>query len=114
MSKTQTPALIPNPSRLSRATARPNIGILLRGPKVPKRSCAALADELAEAGFDDIRPPIQRCSNTSRADGSRLSKLAQRAQLTKQSMGYLVDYLEGRGYVERRPDPPTGERVLSS
>jgi DNA-binding MarR family transcriptional regulator len=30
--------------------------------------------------------------------------------MTKQSMGYLVDYLEQRGYLERRPDP-TDRRV---
>jgi DNA-binding MarR family transcriptional regulator len=44
------------------------------------------------------------------ADGSRLTDLAERAQITKQSMGYLVDYLEQRGYLERRPDP-TDRRV---
>jgi DNA-binding MarR family transcriptional regulator len=42
------------------------------------------------------------------AAGTRLTDLAARAQITKQSMGYLVDYLERRGYVERRPD--TGDR----
>jgi DNA-binding MarR family transcriptional regulator len=30
--------------------------------------------------------------------------------MTKQSMGYLVYYLEQRGYLERRPDP-TDRRV---
>jgi DNA-binding MarR family transcriptional regulator len=82
---------------------RPNIGILLRGPyqEIVRR----IADELAVAGFDDIRPAHTAVFQHIKADGSRLSELAQRAQLTKQSMGYLVDYLEECGYVERRPDP---------
>ena len=90
--------------------ARPNIGILLRGPyqEIVRR----IADELAEAGFDDIRPAHTAVFQHIKAEGSRLSELAQRAQLTKQSMGYLVDYLEGRGYVERRPDPTDRRAIL--
>jgi DNA-binding MarR family transcriptional regulator len=45
-------------------------------------------------------------------DGSRLTDLAERAQITKQSMGYLVDYLEQRGYLERRPDPSDRRAAL--
>ncbi len=37
-------------------------------------------------------------------EGMHLTELAERAQITKQSMGYLVDYLQERGYVERVPD----------
>lgn len=37
--------------------------------------------------------------------GSRLTDLAEQAQITVQSMGELVDGLERAGYVERRPDP---------
>jgi len=38
-------------------------------------------------------------------DGLRISTLADRSGMTPQSMGELVDELERRGYVERRPDP---------
>ena len=38
--------------------------------------------------------------------------MAERAQITKQSMGYLVDYLEECGYVERRPDPSDRRAAL--
>ncbi len=41
----------------------------------------------------------------SYVDGLRLGELAERAGMTAQSMGELVDDLEGLGYVERRPDP---------
>src|SRR5438067_10091297 len=82
---------------------RPNIGILLRAPlqDFVQRITAGLAD----AGFDDIRPAHTAVFQHIEAEGTRLTDLAERAQITKQSMGYLVDYLEQRGYVERRPDP---------
>ena len=38
-------------------------------------------------------------------EGRRVSDLAERAQVTKQSMAQLVEYLERNGYVERIPDP---------
>ena len=37
--------------------------------------------------------------------GTRVSVLAERAQVTKQSMAELVEHLERNGYVERVPDP---------
>ncbi len=81
----------------------PNIAELLHGP------FQILVDELheglAEAGYPDIRPAHGNVFGYIRKEGSRLTELAERAQLTKQTMGYLVDYLEERGYVEREPDP---------
>jgi DNA-binding MarR family transcriptional regulator len=82
---------------------RPNIGVLLRGPY--QAIVEEVTARLAEAGFDDIRPAHTSVFQHIEADGSRLTDLAQRAQITKQSMGYLVDYLEQHGYVERKPDP---------
>jgi DNA-binding MarR family transcriptional regulator len=40
--------------------------------------------------------------------GSRLTTLAESAQLTKQAAGFLVDQLQRAGYVERAPDPSDG------
>jgi DNA-binding MarR family transcriptional regulator len=37
--------------------------------------------------------------------GTRVSVLAERAQITKQSMAELVVHLERLGYIERVPDP---------
>ena len=45
-------------------------------------------------------------------DGSRLGTLAEAAQVTKQSAGYLVDQLEAAGYVERVRDPGDARAVL--
>lgn len=89
---------------------QPNIGILLRDPvqEVVRRVSAGLA----EAGFDDLRAAHTAVFQHIDAEGSRLTDLAERAQITKQSMGYLVDYLEERGYLERRPDSRDGRATL--
>src|SRR5438270_7665150 len=89
---------------------RPNLGILLRDPfqEVVRRVSVGLA----EAGFDDLRQAHTAVFQHIAPDGSRLTDLAERAQITKQSMGYLVDYLEQRGYLERRPDPSDRRAAL--
>jgi DNA-binding MarR family transcriptional regulator len=105
MSRDETPPL---PG--STGAERPNVGILLRIPyqQVVERVSAGLAD----AGFDDLRPAHTAVFQHIKAEGSRLTDLAERAQITKQSMGYLVDYLEERGYLERRPDPTDRRAAL--
>jgi DNA-binding MarR family transcriptional regulator len=46
--------------------------------------------------------------------GSRLTELAEAAQLTKQSAAYLVEELIAAGYLERSPDPVDGRAKLIS
>ncbi len=46
------------------------------------------------------------------AGGARISDLARRARITKQSMGELVADLERRGYVRRIVDPADGRAKL--
>jgi DNA-binding MarR family transcriptional regulator len=96
----------------SSGDVRPNLGILLRDPfqEVVRRVSVGLAD----AGFDDLRPAHTAVFQHIEAGGSRLTDLAERAQITKQSMGYLIDYLEQRGYLERRPDPSDRRATLIS
>ena len=58
------------------------------------------------AGFTDLRPAHGNVlEQLGHEDGLRISQLAERSSMTAQSMGELVDDLEGKGYVERRPDP---------
>lgn len=45
-------------------------------------------------------------------DGSRLTELARKANMTPQSMAELVDELVEMGYVVRRPDPNDGRAKL--
>jgi len=91
---------------------QPNLGILLRDPfqEVVRRVSVGLA----EAGFDDLRPAHTAVFQHIEAAGSRLTDLAERAQITKQSMGYLIDHLEQCGYLERRPDPSDRRAALIS
>ena len=58
-----------------------------------------------EDGFHDITLAQARLAAQIAEDGSRLTDLAERAQITKQSAGFLVDQLEKAGYVQRVPDP---------
>ncbi|HEU5432290.1 MAG TPA: MarR family transcriptional regulator [Thermomicrobiales bacterium] len=67
---------------------------------------------LAEAGYADVRPAHMTIFQHLRPEGSRIGELAERAQLTNQSVGYLVDHLERQGYVERRPDPANRRATL--
>lgn len=82
------------------------IGALLRAPS--QAIVARLHRDLTAAGYADLRPAHFVVFQHIRPGGSRLTELAEQAQITKQSMGYLVDYLEARGYVERVPDPADG------
>lgn len=45
-------------------------------------------------------------------EGSRLTTLAEAADVTKQTAGVLVDNLVDAGYLKRRPDPTDGRARL--
>ena len=62
-------------------------------------------EALAVAGFDDITTAQGRVFARIGPDGSRVTQLAEQAQVTKQTAGFLVDQLERAGYVRRVPDP---------
>ena len=64
---------------------------------------------VADAGYPDIRPG-HGCvfGGIDPENGSRLTDLAERAMMTKQTVGEVVSDLEKRGYVERVPDPDDG------
>src|SRR5687768_13459295 len=82
------------------------IGALLRVPFYAVMT--AIHKRLSSSGFDDLRPAHLVVFQHIDLDGTRLTELADRALMTKQSMGYLVDYLEEHGYVERTSDPTDG------
>jgi DNA-binding MarR family transcriptional regulator len=62
-------------------------------------------EALAAAGFDDITTAQGRVFARIGPDGSRVTQLAEQAQVTKQTAGFLVDQLERAGYVRRVLDP---------
>lgn len=93
-------------SRLPDTTARrgaENLAILLREPF--RAGSAILHRRFAERGHPEVRPPHGNVFQYLDDAGTRVSVLAQRAEITKQSMAELVEHLERHGYVERIPDP---------
>lgn len=66
---------------------------------------ALIAERLIERGHGDLRPAHGNVFQFLDAEGTRVSTLAERAAITKQSMAELVAHLERHGYVERVPDP---------
>jgi DNA-binding MarR family transcriptional regulator len=65
-----------------------------------------------DAGFDDVTLAQSRLMMGLDPGGTRLSVLADRAQIAKQTATALVDKLERAGYVERVPDPSDGRARL--
>jgi DNA-binding MarR family transcriptional regulator len=88
----------------------PNLGVLLFVPyrAMEDRVLAALAS----SGYDDITLAQARVFQRVDAAGSRLTQLAEAAQVSKQTAGFLVDQLEAIGYVRRTPDPSDGRARL--
>ena len=71
-----------------------------------------LHEGLREDGYGDVRPAHYSVFRYLGPEGSRVTELAEAAGMTKQSMGELVDYLERRSYVARRPDPRDGRAKI--
>jgi DNA-binding MarR family transcriptional regulator len=80
-----------------------NLGVLLLIPyrHMENRILQAMKD----AGYDDVTLAQARVFQRIAPEGSRLTDLANQAQMTKQSVAGLVDELERMGYVRRVPDP---------
>ncbi len=72
-----------------------------------------LGRRIEAAGFGDIRPG-HGCvfGNIDPESGSRLTDLAERAHMTKQSVGEVTSDLERRGYLERVADPHDGRAKI--
>ena len=82
---------------------QPNIGLLCF--IVYRAMEARVLADLTAAGFGDTTAAQGRVFARIDPDGTRVTDLAERAQVTKQTAGFLVDQLERTGYVRRVPDP---------
>ena len=80
-----------------------NLAILLREPFVAMSD--GLMRRLAATGHPEVRYAHGAVFQYLDDAGTRVSDLAARARITKQSMAELVAHLERHGYVERVPDP---------
>lgn len=73
---------------------------------------ANLHQHLAKEGYEDISPSHGLVFQYLEEGGSRITTLAARAGMTKQSMSALVYQLEGNGYLKRKPDPDDARAIL--
>jgi DNA-binding MarR family transcriptional regulator len=69
-------------------------------------------ERVVAAGHTDITLAQARLLQRIGDDGSRVTDLADQAQVTKQTAKVLVDQLEQRGYVLRAADPSDGRARL--
>jgi DNA-binding MarR family transcriptional regulator len=60
---------------------------------------------LRAQGWPEVRPSHGCVFGGMRPEGVRLTDLAERSRITKQSVGEIVTDLEELGWVERIPDP---------
>ena len=92
------------------STDVPNLGVLMF---IPYRAMEwRVLDALAARGYDDITLAQARVFQRIAPSGTRLTELAEAAQVTKQTAGFLVDQLEQAGYVKRIADPADGRARL--
>ena len=82
------------------------LGPLLRLPY--QAWVARRHEELAAAGYTDIRPAHGLVFQHLPPEGARVTELAAWAGMTKQQLSLLADELVGLGYLERAPDPADG------
>jgi DNA-binding MarR family transcriptional regulator len=73
---------------------------------------AELTRRVAATAYSDIRVSHGCVFGTIDPEGTRLTDLAERAHMTKQSVGEVASDLEQRGYVERVPDPSDGRAKI--
>jgi DNA-binding MarR family transcriptional regulator len=92
---------------------RENLGFLLA--KAAQRWNELLAERFAGAGFGEVRPSYgSLLVPLFEEDGLRMSELASRARLSKQTMTTMVRLLERDGLVRRTPDPGDGRATRVS
>ena len=82
------------------------LGALLRTPLDALHD--RVFDQLGRSGFPEVRLAHGAVFRHIARDGSRVTALAERARMTKQSMAELVGHLSRHGYVEFAPDPTDG------
>ena len=89
------------------AGTRTDLGYLLA--KASQRWNELLADAFGEAGYGEVRPSYGSVLvPLFEEDGLRMSELAARSRLAKQTMTTMVRLVERAGLVQRRPDPDDG------
>ncbi|MFG1910090.1 MarR family winged helix-turn-helix transcriptional regulator [Kribbella sp. NPDC048928] len=84
-------------------SGKPDIGILLL--LADQEFVRELREHVTAQGFDDQGRSDGFVFRTLNDGPTTISRLAERLEISKQGAGQIVDDMERRGYVERRPDP---------
>ena len=82
---------------------RHNVGRLLN--EAVHRFESRVLALLAERGFGEVRLAHVGLTRNLDAGGTRATELAQRASMTKQAMGELIEQCAALGLVQREADP---------
>ena len=84
-------------------SGKPDIGILLL--LADQEFVRELRESVAVEGYDDQGRSDGFVFRTLNDGPTTITGLAERLEITKQGASQIVDDMERRGYVERRPDP---------
>ena len=91
-------------------SGKPDIGILLL--LADQEFVRELRAHTAAQGYEDQGRSDGFVLRTLGAGPRTISGLAERLEITKQGAGQIVDDMERRGYVVRRPDPSDARAKL--
>lgn len=84
-------------------TGAPDLGLLLA--RAYQEFVRQLRADLAGRGFDDLGRSDGFVFRALDGRPMTVSALAGRLEVTKQAAGQIVEDMESRGYLRRRPDP---------
>jgi DNA-binding MarR family transcriptional regulator len=84
-------------------SVEPDLAILMTGSA--RVIADRLGDAVARAGVDDMRSSFGFVIRALAENDRTLTELSELLGVTKQAAIKVVDEMERRGYVERRPDP---------
>jgi DNA-binding MarR family transcriptional regulator len=90
--------------------AQPDIGILLA--LAYQEFVRELRAAMAVAGYDDLGHSDGFVFRAVGEQPLTAAGLAARLEVTKQAAGQIIEDMEARGYVRRRPDPHDGRARL--
>ncbi|HEY4224253.1 MAG TPA: MarR family transcriptional regulator [Pseudolysinimonas sp.] len=83
----------------------PSVPLAMLAARVWRISEADFFARLTESGHSELRMRHPLVLQALEPDGARARTLADRLGVSQQAVAELIDELEGRGYVERHPDP---------